>query len=141
MQLGKTVTMELLLSPSSSVEELRRQITEAGEKEGAQDIPTANRMEARLTGRGFEIAAISPDVQAISGGETTKWRWDITPTQTDEKEVHLTINALIAVDAWTTPRFIRSYDRTTKVSVTWGQRVAGFVGNNWQWLWTRSSCR
>ena len=30
---------------------------------------------------------------------------------------------------------VRTFDRTIEVKVSVGQRLAGFVGNNWQWLW------
>jgi hypothetical protein len=141
MQVGKTETIELLLSTSSSAEELKQQLTEAGEKEGAEGIPTADRMQARLTGDpGFVIQAITPEEQAISSEETTKWRWGVTPTQAgEEKKLHLTITALIEVAEETTPRAIDTYNRTImvkEVQKSWGQRVSEFIGHNWQWLWT-----
>src|SRR5215204_1021053 len=128
MQVGKTETIELLLSTSYSAEELKEQLTEAGEKEGVEGIPTAERMQARLTGDpGFEIQAITPEEQAISSEDTTKWSWDVTPTQAGKDEkLHLTITALIEVAEGTAPRTIDTYNRTMvvkEVQKSWGQRV------------------
>ncbi len=33
------------------------------------------------------------------------------------------------------PRKIRTFTKTIRVRVTLGRRLAGFVGDNWQWLW------
>jgi len=140
MEVGKTETIELLLSTSSSAEELKQQLSEAGEKQGVEEIPTAERMQARLTGDpGFVIQATTPEEQAISSEETTKWNWDVTPTQAgEEQKLHLTLTALIEVAGETTPRAIDTYNRTIlvkDVQKSWGQRVSEFIGNNWQWLW------
>jgi len=140
MQVGKAETIELLLSTSSSTEELKQQLTEADAKEAVAGIPTAERMQARLTGDpGFVIQAITPEEQAISSFGTTKWEWDVTPMQAgEEKNLHLTITALIEVAEETIPRTIDTYNRTImvkEVQKSWGQRVSEFIGNNWQWLW------
>lgn len=139
MQLGKAETVQLLLSPSDSGAELQQQITEAGKTEAAE-IRVSNRMQARLTGPGFQIEAISPEEQAISSTDTTEWKWDVTPTKTGEnQELHLTLTALIDVEGQETPRQIRTFDRTIDVPVTWGQRfgvIGTFITTNWQWFWT-----
>jgi hypothetical protein len=130
----------LLLSPSASVEELRRQIRESGEPgqqiESAEQIITGSEMQARLTGQDFEIVANSPEVQAISYKEPTEWTWDISPTESGKKQLHLTITALFEVEGEETTRQIESFDRTISVKVTWNQRLSGFISTNWQWLWT-----
>jgi hypothetical protein len=138
MQLEESETVIVLLSPPASVKELARQLGAEGASgsiEGAKMIRTAPRMEARLTGQDFNIDANSDEIQAISKKEPTRWTWDIEPTEPGEgKKVHLTVSMLVKVEGEMTPRLIESFDKTITVNVTMQQRLAGFAGNNWQWL-------
>jgi len=34
------------------------------------------------------------------------------------------------------PHTIRTFDRRVMIQVTWAKRLSGFLGQNWQWLWT-----
>jgi hypothetical protein len=140
MRLGETETLKLTLSPSASVGELTHRLRESGARGrivSEQQIVTAQRMEARLTGSEFEIEATSPETQAITYTQPTDWTWEVTPTEGGEnKKLHLTVTALLRVEGETTPREIRSFSKTLTVNVTVGQRISGFVGTNWQWLWT-----
>jgi hypothetical protein len=93
-------------------------------------------MEARLTGPGFQITAVSPEEQPITSKGTTEWRWDVKATTDGKQALHLTLAALFTVEGRDARRAIRTLDRTIEVEVKWSQRIAGFVGNNWKWLWT-----
>jgi hypothetical protein len=138
MQLGETETIRLTLSPSASTGELTQRLIEAGAKgriESAQQIITANRMQARLTGQDFEIEATSPETQAVTFAEATDWSWDVEPTEGGEdKKLHLTVTALIPIEGETTPRQIRSFDQTITVNVTLGQRVGGVMDKHAGWI-------
>jgi ATP-dependent Zn protease len=93
-------------------------------------------VQARITGQDFDIEANSPEVQSISYKEPTEWTWDISPTESGKKQLHLTITALFKVEGEEATRQIESFDRTISVNVTWNQRLSGFISTNWQWLWT-----
>ncbi len=139
MRLGEAKTIELRLSPSAEVQELTAQIRESGavgQIESAEQIPTSAVMQARLTGQDFKIEARSDERQAVSRKDPTIWRWDIEPTEPGEKRLHLTLSALVKVEGESASRQIESFDRAIPVTVPLGQRLSGFVGNNWQWLWT-----
>jgi hypothetical protein len=61
MRLGETYAIHLLLSPHKSVQELQQELQAVipeGTAQGAQ-ISVAPEMEARLTGQGFEITAVT----------------------------------------------------------------------------------
>ena len=92
-------------------------------------------MQARLTGQGFEITAVKPETQLVSGEQETEWQWDVTPKRANTLRLHLTLSAILVVDGEPAPRTIRTFDKIIEVQVTWGQRISGFVSNNWQWLW------
>jgi hypothetical protein len=139
MRLGENETLKLTLSPSASVGELTQRLRESGATGkivSEQQIVTAKRMQARLTGSEFEIEATSPETQAITFSQPTDWTWDVTPTEEGDSVLDLTVTALIHVEGETTPRQIRSFSKLVTVNVTVGQRISGFVGTNWQWLWT-----
>jgi hypothetical protein len=135
LNLNQTSMIQLLLSPKEAAETLKQQITAEGQKETAR-IRISNQMEARLTGLGFEIEAITPEIQAVSAEQTTEWKWQIKPTQTGDQQLHLTLSALVYLENQTMPRVIRTFEETIDVNVTLSQQVSSFFAHNWQWLWT-----
>lgn len=134
MKLSDTASIQLLLSLVTPIEELKGMVEGHGIKEGVR-IKVSNRMEARLTGANFSITAVTPEAQAVSNNTTTEWKWEIKPISKGVQNLHLTLSALIDVDGSTTPRSIRTFDKTIVVEVTWRQKVSQFIEKNWQWLW------
>ena len=134
MELYETAFIQLLLDMEKSVEDLKQRIEEAGEK-GGQAIRVSNRMRAQLSGDNFHITPITPEEQAVTGSETTEWKWQIKPKEEGKHRLHLIVSALIKVEGETIPRVIKTFDRTIEVEVTLAQRAKSFVQNNWQWLW------
>ncbi len=125
--------IQLILSLAQTVEELKRSITEVGEKVGAT-IRVSDRMEARLSGYMFQITAITPEIQAVSKYQQTEWKWEIHPKEEGKHKLHLTLTALLDIDGYSTPRAIRTFDRVIEVNVTATQKLRFFFENNWQWL-------
>jgi len=73
MRLGETYPIHLLLSRRKSVQALQQELqtaTHEGTVQGAQ-ISIAPEMEARLTGQGFEITAVTPERQTVNAGANT----------------------------------------------------------------------
>ena len=106
--------------------------------EGELDSATvriSEKMEARLTGRNFEITAITSEIQAVSRLEPTEWKWEVAPIKSGEQHLHLTLSALINPGDGVTPRVIRTFDKIVKVKVRWHKKVVAFAEENWQWLW------
>lgn len=134
LELGESAEVELLLSLQQSVERLKKQVAEVGEREGAR-VRVTEQMEATLTGVGFQIEAITPERQLLSSRDVTRWKWEVEPTRTGVLRLHLTLTALIDVEGERQPRAIRTFERTLTIRVTWQDRVSGFVRGNWQWLW------
>jgi hypothetical protein len=134
MRLRDTAVIELLLSVATPTDELKRMIEAAGEKEGAR-IRVSERMEARLSGPNFAITAITPELQAVSRHDITQWKWEVKPSRDGHQYLHLTLSALLSVDAASTPRALRTFDKMIEVEVSWPQQVGSFFEQNWQWLW------
>jgi hypothetical protein len=131
----ETAIIELLLSMRHTIEELQKEITAPGEKGGAR-VRISNQMEARLSGPGFKIEAITPEVQAVSASEPTQWKWEIEPTKSGSHHIHLTLSAHLQVEGQRVPRLIRTFERSIRVNVTWRERAGLFLAGNWQWFWT-----
>ncbi len=134
IRLGQTAEIQLLLAPSLKIRQLKRTITALGIREGAQ-VRVSREMEARLTGFGFKINAITGERQPVSGSGVTEWLWEIEPTETGTQHLHLTLTAFISLDGRESPRPVRTFDRPLTINVTWYHRLSGFVSDNWQWLW------
>jgi hypothetical protein len=133
MVLAQSYEINLLLSATKSLEELRKELP--GKIEGAE-IRIAPKMEARLTGQDFAIIAVKPEVQGVSGQETTEWEWEVKPSSSGSHQLHLTINAILSVNGVETSRSITTFDRKITIEVSFGRVVLNFITNNWQWLWT-----
>lgn len=134
MHLGETRTIRLLLSLDKSIEELTKELR-TSERIESGEVAVADRVEARLTGQGFGILAVTPEIQAVSAQQPTEWKWDIEAKAAGEQQLHLTIGTTVAVRGTQTPRTLRTFDRTITVSVLWTTRVQDFIAGNWQWLW------
>jgi hypothetical protein len=134
IEFGDSAEIQLLLSPSHTVSELQLQLDRSREPQGAI-LRISNRMEAQLSGQGFSISALTPDVQAVSGLQATRWAWEVEPRDYGTQRLHLALSAHIEVAGHDTPLVVRTFDRFVEVEITFGQRVSGFFQENWKWLW------
>ena len=132
--LDKTASIELILSLSKPIEELKQMIEAEGEKQG-ESIKVSNQMEARLTGPYFQIHAVTPESQAIPSNEVTKWQWEVKPVKAGQQKLHLTLISKFTVQGQPTSRTIRTFDKTIEVNVTLSQKVTVFWEKFGQWLW------
>jgi hypothetical protein len=134
LDLREETEVELLLSLQHSVEQLKRRVAAVGR--GGAKVRISDEMEARLTGLGFEIEAVTSERQIVSRSRVTEWKWVVEPTRTGVLHLHLTLTALVTVNGERSARSIRTFERTLTIRVTWQDRVTGFLAGNWQWLWT-----
>ncbi len=135
MSLESPSSIQLVLSPTDSIEELQELIIAEGKKEGAQ-IRISDQMEAHLSGTAFQISAITPERQAITWNVPTEWKWEIRPTQYGRHNLHLTLTAIINTDGSAAPRAIRTFNRTIEVEVSSWKRMFLLFRENWEWMWT-----
>ena len=133
INLDDSAQIQLILSLSDTIDELKGLITEDGEKVGAA-IQVSDKMEARLSGYMFQITAITPEVLAVSKIHRTEWKWEIHAKEKGFHKLHLTLSAIVKVDGESTSRVVETYDRTIRVNDSPSQKIKAFFGNNWQWL-------
>lgn len=135
LQLEEPAVVQLLLSGRRSIRILKRRLTELGVKAGAT-IKASDSMEAHLSGSGFKIEAITPAVQLASGSGVTEWKWEVEPTKTGTRRLHLSLSALVDLKGKESAYTVRTFERTLEIDVPLRERLTGFVEANWQWLWT-----
>lgn len=132
MQLDDTSEVKLILGPGHDLKELIATLNK--DAEGA-NIRITDRMEAHLSGTGFQITAVTPELQAVSRADITSWQWDVKATEPGHHPLHLTLTAIFDLGGSLTPRAMKTFDRTIEVNVTFGRKIADFGRGNWQWLW------
>jgi hypothetical protein len=133
MKLGDTTTIQLLLSPRETIDQLRQKLDAAGKKLGGA-VLVADVMQATLYGRGFDVHPLAPERQAVSESAQTEWRWDITAKEPGEQELRLTISVVITVKGHEAPRVLDVYHRTIDVQVTVISQIGRLLASNWQWV-------
>jgi len=134
IQLDDVQRVQLRLSLQKKIEELKRDIVESGTVEGAS-VQIGNVVTAKLSGDGFEITELTPAAQGIIDSDDTEWRWQVTPTEPGEHFLNVSLSTILNVGGKEITRSVKTYEHQIRVNVTVGQRVAGFVDKNWQWLW------
>ena len=135
LRMDESKTITLLLSQTKTPQELERELEERGGGGSnrqiftAEEIPTAQRMEARLSGKDFQIEALDSETQAIALDSSTVWRWEVKPTSWGKKRLHLTVSAVLEVQGETTNRTVTTYDKDVTVTVLISQRLMHYVGS------------
>jgi hypothetical protein len=134
ININDTVSIQLILSLSKPVEELKRMIEAEGDKQG-ESIKVSDQMEARLTGPHFQIHAVTPESQGIASQGETKWTWEVKPLKTGPQMLHLTLTAKFAVNGQPNSRVIRTFDKKIEVNITLAHQATNFLEKYGQWLW------
>jgi hypothetical protein len=131
----ETADVVLVLSRKESIAALKSAIGAdvTGGREGAA-IQTASRMEARLTGLGFDITPATGVVQAVGTQDRVMWTWQVRPKATGPQTLTLTLTAKLDKHG-VADKTLQAFTRKIDVEVTPTQVVGDFVGRSWQWLW------
>src|SRR5947209_2439245 len=86
-------------------------------------------MRATLAGTGFTIESTSQEEQLIGGGSYTEWSWQVTPTESGNRELVATVYVEIDGKVKGVPR-----RWLVHVSANAGHSTSLFFAKNWQWL-------
>jgi hypothetical protein len=143
MTLGETRTVTLILSPDSPTtkvveEEQRQSLSNRNQEAPKRDLERKTRietekayysrfMEAKLSGQGFEIKAITPERQPVSNYQPTKWSWDVKATARGDQYLYLALNAIFEGEGSEKTRSVNTYSKAVRVEVSWGK----FLADNW----------
>jgi hypothetical protein len=141
LRFEESSVVRVLLSPKQTESELTEQLrSKLQQMPHRQQIESAtvrvsNRMRADLSGPGFDVQPLTPNVQAVRYESPTTWNWSVVPVKSGSKTLYLTVSALVDVAGEDTPITLKTYERQILVVITPRQRVTDFVSKNWQWLW------
>jgi hypothetical protein len=134
MKLDESVTIELLLNPAMTTEQMGEQIQQSGAVTTGT-IEITPQMKAQLVAQDPEAFVIRPlhddAVQVVSGSDTTRWAWIVTAKKSGTQKLNLVIYRLIKYDGQDSWREVRSYQSKIEIEVTFAQRLA-FM--DWKWI-------
>jgi hypothetical protein len=135
MRLGEIVTIELLLNPSKSEEELKEEVTEPGTVQSGGDVEITPQMKAELIPADPEAFTVTPlhddPVQVISGTETTTWSWDVTAKKGGAQRLSIVIYRLVKYENKEDWRVVETYRANIQIRVTLLNRIQSL---NWTWI-------
>jgi hypothetical protein len=135
MQLDETVTIELLLNPGLSEEELKQQISEPGDVQTSAEVEITPQMKAELIPADPEALAITAlhddPIQMISGTETTKWSWFVTAKKEGTQKLNLVIYRLVKYEDKEDWRVVETYKADINIKVTLLNRLRAL---DWGWI-------
>ena len=134
MEVGETVTIELLLNPRLSEPELLKEITEPGIvwSGGAEITPQMKAVVIVPTKNAFLITPLHDDpVQFISGVETTKWSWYVTAQKAGTQRLTIVVYRLVKVDGEESWREVETYKSDIDVKVTLVNQIKSL---DWKWI-------
>jgi hypothetical protein len=154
MKLNETFTIELLLNPSLSADELATQIVENSGLVTSTAEPgkllTSGGGEVKVVGRELEITPlmkvvllaedpqgflIQPlhdnEVQIVGKNNTTTWRWLITAKKAGTQKLILIIYRQVKLDEEAYWRDVETYRADINVNVTFAQWLGSL---DWKWI-------
>jgi hypothetical protein len=134
MHLNETVTVQLLLNPSLTEQELKKQVSEPGPIHSSGNVSVTPRTRAELITQdpdAFTINQIpeNPE-QLINPNGTTEWKWLLTARKEGQQTLTLVIYRLVQYEGRDYWLNVQSYKADINVNVTLGQRVQ-FI--DWKW--------
>lgn len=135
MQLDETVTIELLLNPSLSEEELKEQVSEPGTVQTSADVEITPQMKAELIPADPQALAVTPlhddPIQVISGTETTNWSWFVTAKEGGTQKLSIVIYRLVKYEDKEDWRVVETYKADIRIKVTMLNRLRAL---DWSWI-------
>lgn len=134
MRFKETETIELLFSRSVSIQELQTQLEKALGIESL-GLKISNRMEAWLSGTGFQINPHHHrDEQIVFSKGEKQWKWDVTPTKDGPRRLYLTLSAILTESNQDAPFVIRTSEPKIDVEITLANRAFSFFSKHWEFL-------
>ncbi len=134
MKLDQTATIELLLNPSESPQDLSTQVVEPGQVVSAS-IQITPRMKALLFPADNSAFIIKPihdnPEQLISTTDTTRWAWLVTAKKGGTQQLTLVIYRLVEYEGQDYWREVQTYKADIVVEVTFS---TWFESLDWKWI-------
>ena len=134
MKLDDSATIELLLNPQQSPEELGKQVTEGGQVVTAM-IEITPFMKAELISVDKDAFTIQPmlddPIQPIGTNTVTKWAWVVNAKKAGPQKLTMVISRLVKAQGQIYWIIIQTYKSEIDVKVTAAQWLAAL---DWKWI-------
>lgn len=137
---GDKQTISLELSPSSGVENIRRQFAEReGVSLPAVSIDTillSDQMYATLdASSGLGVRSLNSDkVKTISELTPNVWRWEIEAIEEGEQTLYLQVGVIASINGVEQKPVLIDAPKRVVVAVSTQRSLSDFISNNWQYL-------
>ena len=93
-------------------------------------------MKVRLSGDDFSIIPLNEEEQIIAAKGFTEWAWNVTPTRSGEKTLHLHITLRLKMDHTEEKKDHPVLDREIVVKVNLVYSIKSFILKYWKWIVT-----
>jgi prepilin-type N-terminal cleavage/methylation domain-containing protein len=133
MEIGASALVEVALGGNQSFDQLSQLLQSSGNATG-QRVQVADRMEAHLTGSGFEITPATPEIQLVSTRQPTLWQWQVKASDLGTHTLYLSLNAILKVNGKDATKSIRTFQREIVVDVTSTAGSWAFVERYWIYI-------
>ena len=140
MRVGRSQTVQAVLSETLASAALMSQVTAPGAKEVAP-LKVAQLMRATLSGGAFDIAQANSQQQLTSRDDVTTWTWTVTPKFSGKQVLALSFDAVLAVGGDNEPRTLRTFTHDIDVEIAWPETAGEWftwfknLFDNASWLW------
>lgn len=111
---------------------LKQDFPENETQKGKQGIKLTPRMNASVSGFGFEVSPKDGQLQAVSATEATTWQWQVKPVESGLLTLSFTLAGTLTIEGKEVPRNFYQYQQKVQVAVS----PLGFMEQYWQWLAT-----
>ncbi|HEX7140728.1 MAG TPA: tetratricopeptide repeat protein [Vicinamibacterales bacterium] len=128
MKVSNTETVVVRIAPKGEASGITSGLS-GGTSTAPQEHITPT-MAAKLDGIGFDIAPLTPETQLVAGGGFAEWRWDVTPSESGDHDLNLSIIAKL--DQF--ERVVGTQTHHVHVATDPMGAFKDFFEKNWQWL-------
>jgi hypothetical protein len=115
MTVSRARVVEVKLSTTLPPDELKAQLSQAGNRETA-GLEVGDRMSATLNGgAAFDISPSGPQAQPISQRQVTTWTWNVTPKASGTQYLILSFDAILTLNGKDSTRNVKTLTQPIEV--------------------------
>jgi hypothetical protein len=134
MFVGKQERLEVRISQDLQAD-LARDLVGTGTAR-TELIPVSQSMKISLLGKPyFNVESLNSEEQLITTKGFTQWSWDVTPLETGEHPLHLSVRVVIRLqDGSEKTKDYPVKDTFVLVKITPRTWISRFLRNDWHWI-------
>jgi len=133
MRLRETVSIKIRLSPTVSIKQLQRELTEPGKKESAK-IQVSQLVEAHVVGsEGLRVLPISgaDHPQVVDSQTVNEWQWEVKAIAGGKQQLHVIIDSLVFIEKQSVTKRVNSFDKYIDVDISLNDWLLEHVSGIW----------